>query len=53
MDPGGSVRSQDLGFFYNQFMESHQWVERTAIADIVATFDTAHVLYQDGSLLDF
>jgi len=51
--PGCSVRSHGLGFQYNQFMPNHQWVERTPVTDIVATFEVAHILFQDGSRRDF
>ncbi len=51
--PGSSVRSYGLGFQYNQFMPNHQWVERTPVTDIVATFEVVHILFQDGSRQDF
>lgn len=53
LGPGGSVRSRGLGFRYNQFMENHQWVHRTAAADIVVSFEAAQVIYQDGTREEF
>ncbi len=52
LGPGKAVSSRGLGFRYNQFMEDHQWVHRTAVADIVVTFDVEHILFQDGTRRD-
>ncbi len=51
--PGRFVSSRGLGFRYNQFMENHQWVQRTAVTDVVVAFEIEHILYQDGTRQDF
>jgi len=33
-------------------MEDHQWVNRTAVQDIVVSFDVTQIIYQDGTQED-
>ncbi|MEO8379093.1 MAG: hypothetical protein ABI779_05475 [Acidobacteriota bacterium] len=52
LKPGEMYIDKAQGFQYNQFMQPHQWANATALEDMMAFFDVASILYQDGSRED-
>jgi hypothetical protein len=53
VNPGEAVVERGMGFKYNQFLDSHQWVLATDIRDMTASFTVKNILYEDGSRRDF
>jgi hypothetical protein len=51
--PGETIEEKGSGFKYNQFIDSHNWVLNTQIANLKATFTVSSILYQDGTRRDF
>jgi hypothetical protein len=53
LDPG-KVRTQvGIGFEYNQFDSSHQWMHGTDLADMKFIFRVTTILYTDGTQENF
>jgi hypothetical protein len=46
LDPGASVNMQGIGFDFNQFMPSHQWMLGTRLEDMTVRFRVDQILYQ-------
>ena len=53
IEPGETYVEKGSGFKYNQFIDKHQWVRSTDLADMTASFTVTSILYQDGSRQDF
>lgn len=53
IEPMGVITQNGTGFSYNRFMEDHNWVRSTDLADMKAAFQVESILYQDGSRRDF
>ena len=53
MTPGQKLKVNGVGFKYNQFMDSHQWVNNQDIKDMKAKFIVTNILYEDGTRQDF
>jgi len=51
--PGETIVERGTGFEYNQFIDSHQWVQATDLENMTASFVVKSILYQDGSRRDF
>ena len=47
LDPGGSVSKQGIGFDYNEFKSSHQWMLGTRLEDMTVRFRVDQILYRD------
>lgn len=50
LKPGERFRESQVGFEYNQFRESEQWVRGTDLEDMKIQFIVSEVIYQDGSV---
>lgn len=50
--PGQSTTERGMGFEFNQFIDSHQWVRSTDLENMTASMTVTSVLYQDGTRLD-
>lgn len=44
-----SFTEEGVGFKYNQFIDSHDWVLATPLDDMTARFETISVVYEDGT----
>lgn len=49
LNPGHRLLQKGIGFTYNQFMESHQWMLVTKERDMKMAFRLNKVLYTDGT----
>lgn len=52
MSVGDAVTEKGMGFEYNQFIDSHQWVKNTRVEDMKAIFSVESIIYEDGSRRD-
>jgi hypothetical protein len=49
LTPGTSYTENGVGFNYNQFEESNNWVRNTELKDMTFQFEVSDILYQDGT----
>jgi len=48
--PSRAFRQSGVGFEFNEFLASHQWLRGTALSDMRISFKVEQVLYDDGSI---
>ena len=49
MKPGVNLIEKGVGFKFNQFIDSHQWMLSTDIKDMTVSFKIKSIIYQDGT----
>jgi hypothetical protein len=47
--PSDVYVEKGTGFEYNMFMNDHQWVNSTDLANMKAAFVVTNIIYQDGT----
>lgn len=53
IEPGKQFTTTGVGFEYNQFLDTHNWMRATALVDMTFKFQVEAVLYADGTREDF
>ena len=51
--PHGTHTSKGVGFDYNQFTDSHQWMRATDLSDMTFKFTVEAVLFADGTRANY
>ncbi len=51
--PQASITTRGVGFTYNQFMGTHNWMRATKLKDMTFKFKLTHALYSDGTVEKF
>lgn len=49
IEPKGKITVEDVGIEYNQFIDSHNWLNSTKLNDMTIRFEVQAILYKDGS----
>ncbi len=53
MRPGRPLATTGVGFEYNQFRDSHEWMRGTSFDDMKIAFRVESIIYQDGTTQNF
>lgn len=53
LTPNGSFSEAGVGFEYNQFRSSHEWVRQTNFSDMTFKYQVKSIIYQDGTSEEF
>ena len=49
IEPGSEITTAGIGFEYNQFIDSHNWMRTTDLSDMTFKFQPQAILYADGT----